>query len=1355
MKILRLTAIFTFLVSALCTSHLFSAEQKKKKNILFIAGNPSHANGEHEHRAGCMLLAKALNESGLPVEAKVHYYGWPKDESVLEGIDALVIYADAGGRIDAKAELVNEKVKAGMGVMFIHYGVHPNKKLGERFYKDWIGGYFDNAVSVNPHWVADLTPKPGHDVARGLPEKFFAHDEFYYGMNFKKDCPHCKSLVDATPTEKNITRYNNIWHEVGEAGMGKPQSLMWCRDKEGRGRGVGFSGGHYHHNWAIDDFRKLVLNAIVWVARGDVPKNGVSSPKITKEELNKNLDRPNKNKPLELPTDALLKQKPMKKPVLKKKEKQKVNIQNPAKVLAKSGKISANDKNRAHTFQVDVKGLKYVQLTASDAGDMSCDWVSWVDVAFQDAEGKPLGEVKVVSQNQGWKDLAKNQSVGGGNISINGKKYFKGFGGHAPSKILLEVPNGAVKLKATAGLDDGGVVQEGKVTSAAVVFMILDSDGVVAWKPSEEGKHVDVSKFNVPEGMEVTVWAKSPMLYNPTNMDIDHKGRIWLAEGVNYRRQGKRRPAGDRIVVLQDTNGDGKADASHTFVQEKSMECPLGVAVFDNVIVVPQPPNLLVFTDVDRNLKFDPKVDKREVLLTGFNARQHDHSLHSLTAGPDGKWYFNNGNCGAIFKDKSGKTFNMNGVYRGGGGQYFMDQHKLGGKASDDGFVWTCGFGVRMNPDGTDAEIFGHGYRNSYEQAVNSLGDVFQNDNDDYSGCRNSYVLEYGCAGFFTRDGQRTWRSVIRPGQSIPRAHWRQDDPGTFDVGDVYGIGSPTGVTFYENGALGEKWAGTYLACEPAQNSIFGYHPKVSGGTFDLKRFKFTTTNTSGKYLGADSTKKLGNQNDADDTVLFRPSDVCVGPDGALYFTDWYDGRVGGHGTMDNSCSGTIYRIAPKGFKPSAPKLDLNTVEGQIMALSSPAVNVRYLGFRELKKNKPGTLDAVKKLMNHPNKWVAARGVWLLPYLGEQGMVECKKQLSSDDLERRLTAYRALRRADINILPYAKQLASDPEPFVRKDVALSLRHYKADETKDIFLTIAKGYDGKDKNYLESIGLGAENKETAIWEFFKSNMVNGEAETWSDAFAKITWRLWTASAVPDLTERAKNAKLSPAQRSLAVESLAFINDRRAADALLNLAANVPDVKKDAAYWLLKRGTGEWRDFGIMANLKKLGIYDPEKITVAAVVVPEAPKTKLPPVKDILALKGDAKKGEQTIQRCAMCHSIDGSGKSYGPTLKGWGKTQSRAATIRSIIEPSAEIAHGFKGHEIIMKDGKVVHGLLLKGDPHIVTSTGGVTQMIPKNKVKSIKPLNRSLMLSADQLGLTAQDVADITAYMKVWGSEEE
>ncbi|MGE9266912.1 MAG: PVC-type heme-binding CxxCH protein, partial [Verrucomicrobiales bacterium] len=762
-------------------------------------------------------------------------------------------------------------------------------------------------------------------------------------------------------------------------------------------------------------------------------------------------------------------------------------------------------------------------------------------------------------------------------------------------------------------------------------------------------------------------------------------------------------------------------------------------------IYVSQPPSLIVYTDVNRDLKFDPAVDKREELLTGFNARNHDHSLHSLTAGPDGKFYFNNGNCGAVFTDRSGKKFIMGSPYKGGGGEFLFDHVSVAGQRSDDGHVWSSGFTVRMNPDGTEAEIIGHGYRNSYEQSLTSFGDAFQNDNDDPPACRVSYILEYGSAGYFTRDVKSYYRAVKRPGQDHGRAHWRQDDPGTMDAGDIYGGGSPTGVTVYENGALGEDWIGSFFSCEPGRNTIFDYQPEPLGATFKLERDIFLTTNQKGEFAGSDF---VGGGRATEEAYLFRPSDITVGPDGALYVTDWYDPRVGGHADLDDSMSGTIYRIAPKGFQPKVPEFDLKTIEGAITALQSPAINVRYLGFRALQEHGLKALPALEELLQHENRFIAARAIWLLPRMGEDGVARCASLLKDEDPQVRIAAYRALRRVKVDILPYAAELAQDADAGVRRDVALSLRDLPAERTKAIFATLAPQVDPTDKNAVEAIGLGAANQESEIWLAIKEAFAPASPEEWDERLVKLTWRLWPAAAVADLQARAASPKLSGAERAFAVESLAFIDDRKSVDAMLTLADESP-VKAEAAAWLLKNGTGEWAKYDLRNELKKRGIYDPDKIEVTPVTVP-APEGKPKfSVAEVLKLTGDATRGAATAQRCIMCHSFNGQGPDYGPNLKGWGGGQPAEVIAQAIVEPTADLAHGYKGVEVRLKDGGRIHGLALNdGDPLIVTSTGGVSQMIPKKRIEKTVPFSRSLMLSADQLGLSAQDVADLVAYLK-------
>ncbi|MBR9804855.1 dehydrogenase, partial [bacterium] len=478
---------------------------------------------------------------------------------------------------------------------------------------------------------------------------------------------------------------------------------------------------------------------------------------------------------------------------------------------------------------------------------------------------------------------------------------------------------------------------------------------------------IEPDQFEVPDGFEVNVWATTPQLYNPTNFDVDAAGRVWVTEAVNYRNfrneaLGLANAEGDRVVVLEDTDGDGTADSSHTFVRDADLVAPLGIGVIGNQIVVSCAPNIIIYTDVDGDRKFDPNVDTKEIFLTGFRGLDHDHSLHSVKVGPDGFWYFNVGNGGPhTVTDKAGWTLRAGSSYAGGSPHL---KENFPGRKSDDGRVWVGGVGLRIRPDGTGLTPIAHNFRNAYEESVTSFGDVFHADNDDPPACRTTWVMEYGNAGFSSADGERSWRVDQRPGQPIRVAEWRQEDPGTMPAGDVYGNGAPTGIVYGENGSFDEQYPqGLLLSCESARGEVLGYVPRPQGAGFTLERFPFMKVKSTSAQHG-----------------WFRPSDVAIGADGAIYVSDWYDAGVGGHRMTDAGGNGTIYRITPPGFKPQIPELDLSTTAGQIAALKSPAVNVRALGLTALRDNAMEASEAILELTRDENAFLAARAVWLLPY---------------------------------------------------------------------------------------------------------------------------------------------------------------------------------------------------------------------------------------------------------------------------------------------------------------------------------------------------------------------------------------
>jgi len=274
------------------------------KKIVLIAGRPSHPPGAHEHRAGCLLFQKCL--AGFPgVKVFVYDGGWPTkqvdgkavdDNSVLEDADAIIVYSDGGANHPALArdhlDVIGRQVKRGTGFGCIHYAVEPVKDKGQVEFLEWIGGAFEVDWSVNPHWDGNFKQLPMHAVTRGV-KPFTTRDEWYFNMRFRAGMKGVTPILSDVPPASTMSRKDGP-HEGNPAvreqvAKGLPQHVMWVAENANGSRGFGFTGGHFHASWQKDDQRKLVLNAIVWLAKVDVPKDGVSSS-VTAAEIAANLD---------------------------------------------------------------------------------------------------------------------------------------------------------------------------------------------------------------------------------------------------------------------------------------------------------------------------------------------------------------------------------------------------------------------------------------------------------------------------------------------------------------------------------------------------------------------------------------------------------------------------------------------------------------------------------------------------------------------------------------------------------------------------------------------------------------------------------------------------------------------------------------------------------------------------------------------------------------------------------------------------------------------------------------------------------------------------------------------------------
>lgn len=588
--------------------------------------------------------------------------------------------------------------------------------------------------------------------------------------------------------------------------------------------------------------------------------------------------------------------------------------------------------------------------------------------------------------------------------------------------------------------------------------------------------------ITVSEGLEASLFASEPMITNPTNIDIDHRGRVWVCEAYNYRPAitgNEIKEQGDRIVILEDTNGDGKADKSTVFYQDPELNAPLGIWVMGNQAIVSQSPYVWLLTDTDG----DDVADKKEVIFQGIDGEQHDHGMHAFVFGPDGKYYFNFGNSGAQIKDGQGNIIkDVNGK------EVTTENYK-------EGLVFRC------NPDFTEFEVLGQNFRNNYEVALDSYGTMWQSDNDDdgNKGVRINYVMEFGNYGYRDEMTGAGWRANrTNKEKEIPLQHWHLNDPGVVPNLLQTGAGSPTGMVVYEGDLLPEVFWGQMIHTDAGPNIVRAYPVEKDGAGYKAS---------------------IVNIMEGDKDQWFRPSDVCVAPDGSLMVADWYDPGVGGHQVGDLN-RGRIFRVAPPKTPYKTPAIDVNTLEGAIEALQNPNLSWRYQAWTKLHEMGSNSENALAQVFeNHDNPRMQARAFWVLAKKEGINKKYIDRAISHENPDLRIAGLRAARQVKLDLIPYLQQLVKDKDAQVRREAAIALRGHSSPEAPRLWADLAAQHNGEDRWYLEALGIGADGQ----WDRFYGAWLEktGEKPMEGKGNQDIIWRSRTGKAIPHLAALASN------------------------------------------------------------------------------------------------------------------------------------------------------------------------------------------------------------------------------------------